>query len=172
MSTTVPAVPAPVASDWDAAFAALLAQLSAAQQQLLALLARKRQMIVAGDHRGLAAAQAEEQELGAALAACQQRRQELLDQAQQEGYGAGTLTALNQGLPGAAALRRRRELEEAQRRSQLIRHECLAQWVAVQRSVLHLSQMLEIIATGGRSRPTYGDTGPHGPSGSLIDQRM
>ena len=30
------------------------------------------------------------------------------------------------------------------------------QWVAVQRTVLHLSQMLEIIATGGRTQPTYG----------------
>ena len=48
----------------------------------------------------------------------------------------------------------------------------LAQWVAVQRTVLHLSQMLEIIATGGRSQPTYGMGVGSQRSGALMDQAV
>jgi hypothetical protein len=169
---SIASAPVPAArAGWDDAFAALLEQLSTAQQRLLDLLGRKRQLIVAGDYRGLAAVQEEEQALGAELMACQQLRQELLQRAQQEGLPSDALTALNRALPGGPAARRRTALDEAQRRSQLIRHECLAQWVAVQRSLLHLSQMLEIIATGGRPRPTYGDASRREPSGALLDQK-
>jgi hypothetical protein len=42
----------------------------------------------------------------------------------------------------------------------------------VQRTVLHLSQMLEIIATGGRTQPTYGNSPRAHRGGSLIDQAV
>jgi hypothetical protein len=40
----------------------------------------------------------------------------------------------------------------------VLQHHSLANWVLAQRRLLHVAQSLEIIATGGRMRPTYGDT--------------
>ena len=47
--------------------------------------------------------------------------------------------------------------DEAAERSRLLQHQSLTNWVLVQRSLLHLSQLIEIIATGGRPKPTYGN---------------
>ena len=47
-------------------------------------------------------------------------------------------------------------IREAANRSQFLQHQSLTNWVVVQRSLLHLSQLIEIIATGGRPKPTYG----------------
>ena len=156
--------------NWEGELAALLARLSAAQRELLSLLATKRELIVRQDHHSLAALAARESELGAELQACQQRRHELLEQADAEGLPGGSLTELSAALPKSAATSLQTPVNEARQRARLIRHECLAQWVAVQRTVLHLSQMLEIIATGGRPQPTYGKGRGAERGGALIDQ--
>ncbi len=44
--------------------------------------------------------------------------------------------------------------------------------VAAQRTVLHLSQLLEIIATGGRAQPTYGKGRSADCGGALLDQAV
>ena len=157
---------------WESAIAGLLERLSAAQQELLSLLARKRELIIERDHQSLAELAAREQELGAELRACHELRQQLLARADAEGLPNQSLAELSGVLPGAAAAKLHVTVAEARHRSRLIRHECLAQWVAVQRTVLHLSQMLEIIATGGHGQPTYGK-GPAGQrGGALIDQAV
>jgi hypothetical protein len=51
-----------------------------------------------------------------------------------------------------------------------VQHHSLTNWVLVQRTLIHLSQMLEIIATGGRMKPTYGEGGRTDAGGSLVDQ--
>jgi hypothetical protein len=42
----------------------------------------------------------------------------------------------------------------------------------VQRTMLHLSHMVEIIATGGQLKPTYGKGGATTNSGALMDQAV
>jgi hypothetical protein len=158
--------------NWESELVVLLERLSAAQRELLSLLATKRALIVQRDHLSLAALAEREGELAAELQACQQRRQELLEQADAEGLPGGSLAELSAALPRAAAASLRGPVTEASHRARLIRHECLAQWVAVQRTVLHLSQMLEIIATGGRSQPTYGRGRGAERGGALIDQAI
>jgi hypothetical protein len=158
--------------NWEAELAALLERLSAAQRDLLSLLATKRELIIRRDHASLAALAEREGELAAELQACQQRRQELLTQADAEGLPGGSLAELSAAMPRAAAASLRGPVAEARNRARLIRHECLAQWVAIQRNVLHLSQMLEIIATGGRSQPTYGKGRCAERGGALIDQAI
>jgi len=51
----------------------------------------------------------------------------------------------------------------------LLQHHSLVNWVVIQRTLLHLSQMLEIIATGGRLQPTYGKGESSTASGTLMD---
>lgn len=158
--------------DWESSLAGLLERLSAAQRELLALLSTKRQLIVQRDHAALAALARREEELGAELFACHELRNQLLAQADAEGLPGKSLADLTEALPPGPSNRLRGPVAQARDRSRLIRHECLAQWVTVQRTVLHLSQMLEIIATGGRSLPTYGNGAVASRGGSLIDQAV
>lgn len=157
---------------WESDIAELLERLAAAQGGLLALLAEKRTLIAARDHQALAALAPREQHLAAELHACHEQRAALLARANHEGLPGRTLSDLNEALPAPASDRLAAPLEQAQQRARLVRHECLAQWVAVQRSVLHLSQLLEIFATGGRPRPTYGNGEMPAQSGSLMDQAV
>lgn len=157
---------------WESAIGELLSRLSAAQQELLSLLATKRTLIVERDYEALNALAPREEELGAELRACHQRRQQLLAEADAEGLPGGSLTDLTAALPKTASATIAGPVADARNRSRLIRHECLAQWVAVQRTVLHLSQMLEIIATGGQGQPTYGRGRGAERSGALIDQAV
>ena len=61
---------------------------------------------------------------------------------------------------------------EAAGKSRLLQHQSLTNWVVVQRTLLHLSQLLEIIATGGRLRPTYGKESPAASGGALLDHAV
>jgi hypothetical protein len=158
--------------NWESELATLLGRLSAAQRELLSLLSMKRTMIVNRDHQGLLTLSAREGELAAELQACQVRRQQLLSDADHAGLPASSLEELSDALPKMAANTLRGPVHETQNRARLIRHECLTQWVAVQRTVLHLSQILEIIATGGRSQPTYAKGRPAERNGALMDQAV
>ncbi|MBX3424999.1 MAG: flagellar export chaperone FlgN [Pirellulales bacterium] len=163
---------AAVTTEWESDIAGLLARLADAQGGLLALLAEKRRLIIARDHQALASLAPMERQLAAELQACQEQRRGLLDRATDAGLPHESLTDLNGALSAAARGRLAEPLAEARKRSELVRHECLAQWVAVQRSVLHLAQLLEIFATGGQARPTYGSGIGSQASGSLIDQAV
>jgi hypothetical protein len=61
-------------------------------------------------------------------------------------------------------------VKETTARMRLLQHNALANWVLAQRSLLHVSQLLEIIATGGRIQPTYGDRESVHGCGSLVNQ--
>jgi hypothetical protein len=158
---------------WEAELAGLLSRLTAAQRELLALLATKRDLLVRRDHVALNALGERETHLSDELKACHDERERILAAANAEGLPHGTLADLAASLPSARA---RRELvgdvAEARQRASLIRNECLAQWVAVQRTVLHLAQMLEIIATGGKMAPTYGKGQTPERGGALMDQAV
>jgi hypothetical protein len=158
-------------TDWFGQVAELLSSLSATQDELLALLGEKRRLLVAADPARLAALAAREDELIARLRACQERRAELLQRAQHEGRPADSLRALTASMPDSLEQRRLRErFDESEHRARLLEHHSLTQWLLVQRTLIHLSQLLEIIATGGRLQPTYGKGAPASTSGSLVDQ--
>jgi hypothetical protein len=152
--------------------AALLERLSAAQRDLLSLLAAKRELIVRRDHSGLDGLAAREEQLGEELRACLAERERLLAEADAQGLPNQSLADLSAALPKSGSAELGGAVAEARQRASLIRHECLAQWVAVQRTVLHLAQMLEIIATGGRTAPTYGKGPRIASGGALIDQAV
>jgi hypothetical protein len=111
-----------------------------------------------------------EQALLERLQACQDRRQQLLSRAGQEGLPDDSIKALCNRLPAESRGRMQASIREAADRSRLLQHQSLTNWVLVQRSLLHLSQMIEIIATGGRSRPTYGKGSDRAQSGALVDR--
>jgi hypothetical protein len=152
--------------------AALLEDLSQVQDDLLDVLARKRQCMAVADTRGMTELQPAEQALGQRLQACHDRRAALLADAAEQGLPGNSLGDLANALQRQGGGDLRRDVKQTSARMRLLQHQSLTNWVLAQKAVLHVAQMLEIIATGGRLKPTYGkDAGPHA-RGSLVDQQV
>lgn len=164
---------------WETELTDLLSNLSEAQDELLEVLSQKRTALMKSEIDSLEAIQPREQALIERLQLCQQQRSLLLEQAEREGLPSTSIedlaTALEAGLSRSSdgtgeSLTPR--IAAAQSRSRILRHHALTNWVLVQRTLLHLSQLVEIIATGGRPEPTYG-TGRHVASGgALVDHAV
>jgi hypothetical protein len=154
----------------DSQLAELLTDLSDTQRELLALLGEKRSHLMTANLAGLAQLQPREEALVVRLTGCQQRRAELLQEANETGLPHKSIQALATALPSMQRQQFKTQLQDATAQNRLLQHHSLANWVLVQRTLLHLSQMLEIIATGGRVRPTYGKGESAESSGNLVDQ--
>jgi len=155
---------------YESELASLLNDLLASQDQLLAILARKRQLLASADFDGLTQIGPQEQALADNLQQCLRRREELLARAKSQRLPSTSLKALTQALPKPQRDRLSPQVLQATDRARLLQHQNLVNWVVVQRTLLHLSQMLEIIATGGRLQPTYGKGEPAPASGALVDR--
>lgn len=155
---------------WEGDIGALLSELAEVQASLLETLSEKRRLLAAGDQAALAAMNGREQELACRLQACNDHRQQLLARAAAEGLKADTIAALSNQLPPESRTRMQASIREAEHRTRLLQHQSLTNWVLVQRSLLHLSQLIEIIATGGRLKPTYGKGSDRASSGALVDR--
>ncbi|HUT11149.1 MAG TPA: flagellar export chaperone FlgN [Thermoguttaceae bacterium] len=157
-------------TSWESELAALLTELLATQDEVLKILARKRELLRTADTDGLMALGPEEEKLVGRLQQCMKRRGELLDRARREGLPSTSIRALTQALPRSQRGALDRQVRLAGSRGRLLQHHSLTNWVVIQRTLLHLSQLLEIIATGGRLQPTYGEGEPVRASGSLVDR--
>src|SRR5262245_21140395 len=118
----------------------LLTELADVQGALLSALNEKRQLLADGNVESLSAMAAREQELANRLQACHERRQQLLARADADGMPADSIQSLSDRLPNSSRVRVQASIREAANRSQILRHQCLTNWVVVQRSLLHLSQ--------------------------------
>jgi hypothetical protein len=156
--------------NWESEIAGLLTELADVQSALLVVLAEKRESLAAANHAALGATAGREEQLLDRLRACHERRRQLLARAQTEGLPSDSIGSLSKHLPRESRGRLQAEIADAAGRSRLLQHQSLTNWVVVQRTLLHLSQMIEIIATGGRQRPTYGKGSDRAPSGALVDR--
>jgi flagellar biosynthesis/type III secretory pathway chaperone len=155
---------------WEPELARFLSELSAVQDETLAVLTKKRQLLVDADTNGLAAIAPQEQELITRLQQCLDQREQLLRRASEEGLPAENLKTLTRALPKPQRDALARPMQAATARTRLLQHQGLTNWLLVQRTLLHLAQMLEIIATGGRLQPTYGRGEAAAVSGALVDR--
>ena len=157
---------------WDENLAELLEDLSQVQDELLDVLTQKRQCMATGDVRGMSALQPHEQELGQRLQACHDRRASLLAAAGEQGLPGDSLGALANAIDQRSSGNLVREVRNSSARMRLLQHESLANWVLAQKALLHVAQLLEIIATGSRLKPTYGKESGHRACGALVDQEV
>ena len=155
---------------WESDLAAFMADLSSVQDETLHVLARKRECLANIDAEGLAALASQEEELINRLQSCLQRRKELLERADQQGLPASSIGDLAKALPSGQRGDLGEQVKQANGRTRLLRHHSLTNWVVAQRTLLHLSQMLEIIATGGKKRPTYSKEESPENAGALVDR--
>lgn len=163
-----------MSSTWDTQLASLLNELSDLQRHSLDVLERKRRALAAADMESLARTTEEEGRIVERLQSFVAKREALLEQAQREGLPCRGIRELATavGRPGTA---QRRQLMEAAGRARLLQIQALTNWMLTQRAVIHLSQLLEIIATGGRSKPTYDKGEPRQcleSCGALVDQEV
>jgi hypothetical protein len=156
--------------DWEMEIGRLLEDLSSAQQELLEVLGHKRALLARGDVPGLAAIQHRELSLVERLKACQARRGELLALAKEEERPADSIATLAASLPAPRGAKLGKQVKDSRLQMRLLQNETLTNWVLAQRLLLHVSQMVEIIATGGRMKPTYaeGDSSLHA-RGALVN---
>ncbi len=154
----------------DDQLAQLLADLSAIQSDLLTTLTDKRARLLSADKESIAAMQSREAELIVRLQNVQERRQQLLAQAASEGLPSADLKSLAESLPAPRRQHFEPQIRDASARMRLLQHHSLTNWVLVQRTLIHLSQLLEIIATGGRQQPTYGISDTARRGGAFVDQ--
>lgn len=149
---------------------AFLAHLSAVQAQTLDVLVRKQGLLAKADWAGLAALEPEEQQLVERLQGCLERRESLLKRAEQQGHTADSIRSLAKAVSTPRRKQIAEQVRQAAHHARLLQHHSLVNWVLIQKTLLHLSQLLEIIATGGRLQPTYQKDGPALSPGSLIDR--
>jgi len=159
-----------IAEGWEieTEMAQLLDELTGIQTRLLDVLRAKRSAMSHGDLVSQRNLQTEEEAIYCALQDVQRRRGELLDRIRETGLSIDSLSEVPQHLENPVKENLSRKLGEATSLGRTVRLEQLTHWVVAQRSLLHISQMLEIIATGGRIRPTYGKS-EFAARGSLVD---
>lgn len=159
---------------WDAELTDMLAELSATQDELLLWLAEKRRFLsgtgtAESEHQRIEM-QGREARLLERLQNCHDRRTELLSRASNAGLPGDSIRSLAASLPNEERGNLGEQVNEASAKMQLLRHHSIANWVLAQRALVHLSQMIEIIATGGRLQPTYDKGAYVMATGNLVDQ--
>lgn len=152
--------------------AGYLDELTELQGDVLAYLRDKHELLAGGKPGELETLGPREASLIERLKCCQDHRAKLLAEAAPESSRPGTIASLVNDLPDEERQDLRVRIGAARQQGHVVQQRMLSQWVAMQRSMIHLAHLLEIIATGGRSRPTYGKGESARASGSLVDQAV
>lgn len=102
---------------------------------------------------------------------CYQRRAELLQAARAAGLPNHSLSAVVEALNEGETKRRLQQLvTEASRGTRQLQLAGVTQWMLAQRSMTHVTQLLEILATGTPQPPTYGNGAVSTARGGLLDE--
>jgi hypothetical protein len=144
--------------------------LQEAQQCLLTVLRTKRAALAGSDATALAALQEPELEAARRLQTLVTWRGRLLERARNDGHSCETLIDLAGALGPSANIVTAR-LRESRQLAAEIRHESWVQWVITNRCCNFYSELLELIAQGGRKPATYHDTNPHRSTAALLDAK-
>lgn len=155
-----------------------LNSLEETQQELLMVFAAKRKAIDEFQSEEMERLSRQEGELARRLQALVGQRADLLNRARRAGLPAVSLLELTGAIGKTERDARIRSVlaavEEkirwAQRRTAELQRESWVQWIVSHRSYNHYTELLELIAHGGQSAPTYGaPTGTPMARGVILD---
>ncbi|MDR1492431.1 MAG: flagellar protein FlgN [Planctomycetaceae bacterium] len=151
-----------------------LENLLTSQKETTALLERKRSLFAVNDIAAIEAMIPQERQAAETLQQRLAEREKLLQDAAAEGLPSESLETLAHAVVSESDDEFWRMFRTAQYQSQLLRQRNITNWVVAQRGLLHVSQMLDVIASRGQPRPTYARS--HGKStgtvgGSLMDRK-
>ena len=151
--------------------ARLLTDLTDIQSQLLEVLRGKREAVVSRNEQDYRQLLEQEQQIYQSLERVGLERAQLLQQAHENGIQGETLQEVAEHLPQSSKAGLTQRIGKANEMTQTLRFEQLTNWVVDQQCLLYVSQLLEMIATGGRLRPTYAKS-EFGMRGSLLDHEV
>lgn len=144
------------------------------QQSLLDVMTAKLDVLAKRSLEETRALDAREAELVERLKACVERRQGLLADPELNATGQSTLKRIVRSVADAddagEDLHLSRRFDAAEKNNRDLRMRSVSAWVLAQRSVVHWSQMLEIVAAQGQNVPTYKRDRKLRSRGALIDQ--
>lgn len=155
---------------WEPEIDQLLDDLLETQQSMLQLLQTKRQAMTKRDLPAIESLQSEEESLGSRLADCHQKRREILDKATMAKLPSTDIQSLAAAIKTDKSPAIETKIKSVKQLTEQLRQHSLTNWIIAQRNLLHVSQLLEIIATGGNKTPTYGDGKPSAHNGFVLDQ--
>ncbi|MDR2114864.1 MAG: flagellar export chaperone FlgN [Planctomycetaceae bacterium] len=149
-----------------------LNQLAAVQEKILDVLKKKQLLLVKPDKESLASITAEEENTLISLQKSLDYREKILKSAEKQGYNVDSIQMLcEQIFPKPSEWRRL--VNAAQNRNKQIRYLALANWTVSQKSLIHLTQILEIIETRGQGKTTYKPQkgkDSHSSGGGFVDR--
>jgi hypothetical protein len=161
----------PSSTEWLDTAHAFVQELKATQEELLAALRGRRSMLYSPSADAAVAIAPLDHSLLERLQDCVQRRADLLRTAAHVGWPAETLRAAAMAQPDSEQRRRlQAALAQAQSLSRQLQLAGMTQWMLAQRSLAHVGQLLEILATGAPQPPTYGNGPVSTARGGLLDQ--
>jgi hypothetical protein len=144
------------------------------QQSLLDVMTAKLDVLAKRSLEEARALDAREADLVERLKACVERRQGLLADPELNETGQPTLKRIVQTIAksdqDAADLSLSRRFDVAEKNNRELRMRSVSAWVLAQRSVVHWSQMLEIVAAQGKNVPTYKRDRKLRSRGALMDR--
>ncbi|MDR2705649.1 MAG: flagellar protein FlgN [Planctomycetaceae bacterium] len=133
---------------------AFLNQLATVQEKILDVLKKKQTLLVKPDKESLAAITAEEERTLILLQQSLDHREKILEFAKKQGHNVDSIQMLcEQIFPKPSEWRML--VNAANNRNRQIRYLALANWTVSQKSLIHLTQILEIIETRGQGKTTY-----------------
>ncbi|MDR1141578.1 MAG: flagellar protein FlgN [Planctomycetaceae bacterium] len=131
-----------------------LSQLATVQEKILDILTKKQALLVKPDKESLAAITTEEEHTLILLQQSLDHRKKILESAQKQGHDVDSIQMLcEQIFPKPREWRML--VNAAHNRNRQIRYLALANWTVSQKSLIHLTQILEIIETRGQGKTTY-----------------
>ena len=136
------------------------------------MLTLKRDYLAKSDLQAMQSLSDREEQLAAWLQQCHQRRQHLLELSAQTGVPSASIRQLTASMPPGRRSPLEKQVEAVSSKLRMLQHQSLTNWVLAQRAVLHLAQLLEIVATGGRIRPTYCKGQSAHSRGVLVDRAV
>ncbi len=154
-----------------------LTLLAETQQNLLALFEIKRQALDSFQPQELMTLSAREEELGARLQSLVHERSGLLRKARDEGFTVTSLMelsgAIEKTVDDVRVLKAieliRARIVQSQKRTVMLQHESWVHWIIAHRCYNHFTELVDLIAHGGRPAPTYGDKPTSATGGALLD---
>ncbi|MCL2347005.1 MAG: flagellar protein FlgN [Planctomycetaceae bacterium] len=160
-------------SAWRSELVAFLERLQIVQNEIMTMADKKRQLFGNNDMIAVANMESDEQLGIVQMRECLAKREKLLQYAAAEGLPSESVETLAKEVVPKSDDEFYRLLRSVQFQTRLLQQHNLTNWVIAQRSVLHVSQILEIIATRGLKKSTY--TRKHGKNigasgGSIVDK--
>ena len=142
-------------SQWEKDLTCFVRELDSMQKEVLDVLERNQKLLTKVDAKGIEKISQEELQITEKLQTCLVKREKLLQYAKAEQLPSENLESLAKHVIPDRKSEFYKLFEQVKHQTRHIHLYGMTNWIITQKSINHTSQMLEIIATGGRGKPTY-----------------